>query len=361
MTRKWPTGLDDATEQRPPAPMVRGVVVAVYFSDGQEDRAVSARQRDPKFANYGVRNVAVDVLTYGGRFRTPLCKVPIVPRRHGLNDYEGLWIPRAATVDLATGGAPILKATDGFTTSDPRDLDGDHVLVEFLENDTSQPFIRDELPHPRAKYVQVKSAGDAVESRFRGVVTRIDTDGNVLLDTTKANSGAIAPGPGPTAGDETPAADNAHGKVTLRMNANAPFVLEGVAAGGGGEKFKVEIDPAAKVFRVRLDNGASLELTNNAGAAITILGDGAIKATREDLLNTLWGQLKGYLDAHTHPETALRAALSAAGLDPTLVGLAPVAAASLNTAGLSPPTPPAVPAPAWNPAIGSNKLKFPAG
>lgn len=360
MTRKWPFGLDDSTAPSQAAPVVRGVVVAVYFSDGQQDREAAVRQRDPKGAGYPIRHVAADVLTYGGRFRTFLAKVPIVPRRHALNDYDGLWIPRAATVDLATGGAPILRTTDGVV-SDPRDLDGDHVLVEFLENDPSQPFIRDELPHPRAKYVQVKAAGDAVESRFRGVVTRIDTDGNVVLDTTRANSGAVAPGPGPTAGDETPAADAAHGRVTLRMNAAAPFTLEGVAAGGGGETFKIDIDPATKRFRLRLDAGAALEITDRDGNAVAVVGDGAIKAVREDLLNTLWGQLKTHIDGHTHAEAALRAALNAAGVDPTLVSLAPLAAASLVTAALTVPTAPSTPAPAWDAAIGSNKLKFPAG
>lgn len=338
MTRKWPFGLDDSTAPSQAAPVVRGVVVAVYFSDGQQDREAAVRQRDPKGAGYPIRHVAADVLTYGGRFRAFLAKVPIVPRRHALNDYDGLWIPRAATVDLATGGAPILRTTDGVV-SDPRDLDGDHVLVEFLENDPSQPFIRDELPHPRAKYVQVKAAGDAVESRFRGVITRIDTDGNVVLDTTRANSGAVAPGPGPTAGDETPAADAAHGRVTLRMNAAAPFTLEGVDTGGGGETFKVDIDPAAKRFRLRLDAGAALEITDKDGNAVAIVGDGAIKAAREDLLNALWGQLKATFDAHTHAVATTGTAAAQTG----------TAAATLT------------PAPAWDAAIGSNKLKFPAG
>jgi hypothetical protein len=334
-------------------PVVRGVVVAVYFSDGQQERVEAVRQQDPKF--YGMKSVAVDVLTYGGRFRSYLQKVVVVPRRHALNDYDGLWIPRAATIDLSTGDAPIYDNKDG-TPSDPRDLDGDHVLVEFLENDPRQPFIRDELPHPRTNYTQVKAAGDAVESRFRGVVTRIDTDGNVTLDTTKANSGAVN-----AQGAETSALDATHGKVTVRMGRLATFTLIGLDDAGGAETFKVDIDPAAKKFRIRLDAGAALDLTDKDGNTVTLLGNATVKAVREDLLNTLWGQLKVYLDAHVHPEAALRAALGVAGVDPTLVGLAPLAAAGLVTASASPPTPPAAPAPAWDPAIGSNKLKFPAG
>jgi len=336
-------------------PVVRGVVIGVYFADEQEERAIAMRQRDPKFADYGVKSVAVDVLTYGGRFRAQLQKVPVVPRRHAVNDYAGLWIPRAATKDLSTGQPPVLEQGAG-NLSDPRDLDGDHVLVEFVENDPTQPFIRDELPHPRASYTQTFVRGEAVESRFRGVVTRIDKDGNISLDTTLANSGVTN-----AQGAETPALDTTHGKLTITMNHNAPFVLVGVNASGGAEKFKVDIDPAAKKLRIRLDNGIALDLTDKDGNTVTLLGSAAIKATREDLLNTLWGQLKLYLDAHVHPEAALRAALGVAGADPTLVGLAPLAAGGLLTASTTPPTPPAAPAPAWDPAIGSNKLKFPAG
>jgi hypothetical protein len=283
----------------PSCPAVRGVVVGgPYFADDQAEREAAARQRDPNF--YQVTTVAADVLTYGARFRAFLAKVPIVPQRHALNDYTGLWIPRAASKDLRTGTGPILSRDDG-TPSDPKDLDGDHVLVEFLENDTTMPFIRSELPHPRTNYRQLHAAGDAVESRFRGVVTRIDKDGNVTVDTTKANSGAID-----SNGAEMPALDANHGTVMVRMNHNAPFVLEGLDADGGNEKFKLEIDPAAKVFRVRLDNGLSLEITDKDGAAILQLGDGIVNAAIFQNLEawwngTAWPAIQASFDAHVHP------------------------------------------------------------
>lgn len=298
--RAMPSGLGNPKSFS--TPVVRGVVVAVYFSDDQAERVDALKQQDPKF--YGMKSVAADVLTYGGRFRSYLQKVVVVPRRHALNDYEGLWIPRAATVDLSTGGAPIYNNKDGVP-SDPRDLDGDHVLVEFFENDPRQPFIRDELPHPRTKYTQLKAAGDAVESRFRGVVSRIDKDGNVTLDTTKANSGAINPTSSPP-GEETPALDATHGKVTVTMNHLAPFTLVGLDDAGGAEKFKVEIDPAAKKFRVRLDNGLSLEITDKDGAAILQLGDGTVNAAIFQHLEswwntTAWPSIQASFDAHIHP------------------------------------------------------------
>ena len=325
----------------PACPSVRGVVVGgPYFADDQAEREAAARQRDPSF--YQVTTVAVDVLTYGSRFRTFLAKVPIVPQRHALNDYTSLWIPRVSSTDLRTGAAPVLSRADG-TPSDPKDLDGDHVLVEFLENDTAQPYIRSELPHPRTAYRQLHAAGDAVESRFRGVVTRIDKDGNVLVDTTKANSGAIT-----AQGAETPALDAGHGKVTLRMGHNAPFVLEGVDADGGAQKFKVEIDPAAKKFRVRLDNGLSLEITDKDANAILQLGGGAVNAAIYQHLETWWNTvawpaIQIAFDTHVH----------ASAMGPTAVPV-PLMGVSTPTAGTLAGTPSGA-------SIKANKVKITDG
>lgn len=319
--RRHPNGVADSIPSYV-APTVRGVVVAVYFADGQEERAVAMRQRDPKF--YGVKGVAVDVLTYGGRFRSFLQKVLVVQSRHALNDYKDLWIPRSSTKDLSTGLPPVLELGAG-ATSDPRDLDGDHVLVEFLENDPSQPFIRDTVPHPRASYTQLKAAGDAVESRFRGVVTRIDTDGNITVDTTAANSGGIS-----ATGAETPALDAGHGKLTVRMNHNAPFVLEGVDTAGAGQTFKIEIDPAAQRFRLRLGNGASLDIVGKDLTAIATIGNGLVSAAIAEQLQALWG------DFVTWATTTLTV--------PT---------------GMGPSGPSTVPPPLWDAAINSAHLKLP--
>lgn len=246
--RVFPTGVFGSTEL-PPVPAVRGVVVGgPYFADDQAERETSSRQRDPNF--YQVTNVAVDVITYGGKFRSFLAKVPIVPQRHALNDYTGLWIPRAATMDLRTGGPAILTRDDG-TPSDPKDLDGDHVLVEFLELDPSMPFIRNQLPHPRTSYRQVRSSGPSLETRFRGVVVRVDEDGDVMLDTTRANGGDVVNDPSDAMhGQEPPSDDNAHGHVNVRVARDTSFNVVGVDSNGDNEAFRTAMSAGNTLLRL---------------------------------------------------------------------------------------------------------------
>jgi hypothetical protein len=111
---------------------------------------------------------------------------------------------------------------------------------------------------------------------------------------------------------------------------------------------------------IKLD-GATLTITGKDASTVTVLGDGAVKAAIADHLQVLWTTFKALYDAHLHPEVALRAGLATAGADPTLLSLAPLAAAGLATAAAAPPTPPAAPMNAWDANINSTKLRFPNG
>lgn len=328
-------------------PTIRGVVITTYFADDQGAHEAIARQADPTF--YGVKSVACDVLTYGSRFRAFLPKVPVVQARHGLNDYD-LWKPRGTQWDLggAVARTPVYSSQTGEPVSSPKDLDGDHVLVEFAEGDVSQPFIRSAIAHPRAQYRQTAALGDAREMRYRGVVVRIDNLGNVAIDTTHASAGRVDETGGGSAdvalrGEEVPAlqdaADAANGGISIRMNHNAPFVLEGVDLDGVGQKYRIELDPVAKKFLVRLDDGSSFDLTDKGPGAIAIIGNGAVKAAIADHLQSWYATaltgLKSYLDTHIH------------------------------STGMGPSGPPSAgtpfPAPGWDPSINSAHLKFPDG
>lgn len=313
-------------------PIVRGVVVATYFADQQLDREDEVKQRDPNFTGFEIKCVACDVLTYGPR-RAMLLRVPVAQQRHALNDYTGLWIPRAASRDMRTGGGAIRSKVEGSIVSDPKDLDGDHVLVEFLENDPAQPFIRSQLPHPRAQYRQLAAASDAHESRFRGVTTRIDKDGNVVVDTTKANSGGI----NATTGAETAAADSTHGKVTVNVNKNAETVIQGVDINGANPTYSLKLKPSGEL-EVKLNNGATLVLTGNGGSTVTTIGDGAKHVAIVEALKALYGDaatvgsIANFLATHVHSD----------GFGST-----------------GPPTTPTTPL--WDPGIESTRVKIPNG
>jgi hypothetical protein len=291
-----------------PPSVVRAVVISTYFADfadaGNDDAAEAFLLRDMNAPNAKIMAVSCDVLTYGSRFRAFMQRVPVAQQRHGLNDYSGLWIPRGTTTDLQTNQPYNLDGTKG-PVSDPRDLDGDHVLLEFFEGDTQQPFIRSAMPHPRSNFRQLAATGESHASRFRGVTTTVDKDGNVVVDTTRANSGAIDAN-----GAETPALDLAHGNVTLRMNHNAKLVVEGVNAAGGAQKFKIEVDPTGDgLITFRLGNGATFSLTKKDADAIAQLGTGTFNPAVFQHLktwweSTVWPTIRATFDAHIHPSGA---------------------------------------------------------
>lgn len=270
---------------------VRAVVIATFFAD--EDDRESAQ------GAYSPKNIVCDVLTYGGRYRSFLAKVPVVQHRHGLNDYTDLWIPRASTVDLSKAplAAPVLQRTEGETTVDPRDLDGDHVLVEFLENDPMQPIINGSLAHPRSNYRLVKSDGESRRSRFRGVETSIDSNGNVRIDTTGANDGTLNDD-----GTETAADDSTHGRITVLVGKHTTFDVQGT----DGTTQTYELALSDGQLEVRLQDGASMLLTGKDGSTNLIIGDGVMSAV-------LGERLQQYIDAlvlaqktfnatHVHPD-----------------------------------------------------------
>lgn len=332
---------------------VRGVVVATYVTDG--DNPYPSIDGAPIIAD--VTAVYCDVLCYTSMPASrafPLQRVLV--SQDGASMHEGrVWKPRAARLDMETG-------TLDPQTSDPRNLDGEHVLIGFIDNNLNMPIILRSITHPQtgrgneslteAGHRQKLKLVDGEPSfwKHRGSFFGVDDNGDFVVDTTRAHDGVYA-----TDGTEVPVG----GSVKVRVGSGEQLHVIGLDVSGANPLFELTL--VNNALTLQLQDGATLSLTGKDGAAVALLGDGAIKAVREDLLNTLWGAFKLLYDAHLHPETALRAALGVAGADPTLVSLAPLAAGALVTASTSPSTPPAAAMPAWDADIGSNKLKFPAG
>jgi hypothetical protein len=305
--------------------VIRGVVINVYYPEEETRPGIVGMARGAQ----KIQAIAVDVLTYGGRNRWWLRGIPVAQPRHALVDHD-LWVPRATTQNINTGESLRLPNTneadeDRLARADPRDLDGDHVLVEMLEGDAQQAFVRyDALPHPRADYRLERASNVVRRERVRGVVQTIDGSGNLTIDTTRANSGGLD-----AEGKETPALDGNHGRVDLLVNHNAEVNIRGVDDAGADEKFHLRIKDGELL--VRLANGQSLVIAGEGAGATLQLGDGLVAAVREDLLDALWGDLASWLATHTH----------ATGVGPS-----------------APPTE-ALTVPAWNPLIASTKLTFP--
>lgn len=318
--------------------LLRGVVIATYVTDADEHPQAEDDKGIP-LAIY------CDVLIY-----------PSIPyqRWFGLKnvlvtqDVAGvhrgkIWKPRAATIDLTKN-----YVDSGATINNPAYLDGDHVLIGFLNDSLDQPVILRALPHPMidlgredkeplGRRMKLKKVdGDPDFWRHHGIFGGVDNDGNYILDSRFANNGELD-----DEGKEPDPPTDGKGTFEFRLPQDAKFniVLYDMADPDGPvEVLHVTFqkdqgildikDPAGK-FNVKVEDGECLTIEGKDGDAKLTLGDGAVKATIADHMEALWGTQKGWIEGHTHPS----------GTGPT-------------------GTPIQAPATAWDPNINSQKLTF---
>jgi hypothetical protein len=153
--------------------ITRGVVLATYSADEDTRNGWTSKQK----------SVLCDVRTYG-RYSRFLDKVPMLQTGHGLWDTD-IRIPRSSrgtTTGADLVGQPVPgEAQKGPTPADI--LDGDHVLIGFLDNDPTQavvlPFC---LPHPNSNYRPTASEGHIRRIRHQGTLFEIDREGNLTID-----------------------------------------------------------------------------------------------------------------------------------------------------------------------------------
>jgi hypothetical protein len=155
--------------------ITRGVILQTYYAD-EDDRNgwVKGLQR----------SMLSDVRTYG-RYSRTLTRVPHAQRTHGLFD-EDFRTPRSSTQNI--NGGDLLSEPSGSKGPTSADkIDGDHVLIGFLDNDPMQPVILPfSLPHPSAAYTPQKADGRVKRMRHSGVLMEWDSVGNFTLDARGA-------------------------------------------------------------------------------------------------------------------------------------------------------------------------------
>ena len=178
--------------------ITRAVVLQTYYP---------AEDERPVFASFSQKCVLCDVRTYG-RYSREFSKVPVLQNVHGLFD-EDIYIPRPSTQDIEGGDWRGIGSSSGTPTA-AENLDGDHVLLGFLENDPAQPVILPyQLAHPNSRYAPQAADGRVRRFRFNGVVIAWDKDSNLTIDATEASNAAL----GDKGAEQS--ASGVGGKITL--------------------------------------------------------------------------------------------------------------------------------------------------
>jgi hypothetical protein len=290
--------------------LLRGVVVVTYVFDDPGHPEVDLDDRATVYCDCVVfTNIP------GSRWH--LLPSVLVSQDHGGIHRGRVWKPRAASLDITGSAVDMNKATN------PANLDGDHVLIGFLNDNLNEPVILKGLPHPAADTGQADedaghrlrlkvADGDPDFWKHRGAFYGISDDGDFVADLTQAYATDI----GADGKQPTPPADGTTGNYKVKL-------------------------PAASKLTVEIAGGDSLELDLKDANAKLTLGDGtksvAVAEWLDALYTTAISGIKAVFDAHVHT--------SAAPGSPTG----------------TPVLPPAVPVtfPAWNTKIVSNKAKIP--
>ena len=255
----------------------RAVVIETYVSD-------SDGRSDLGFA------VEADVVLV--RSGAKLTRVPIMSRI-GRNDASP-WVPRKTTRTLSNNQPlnidAVLSRRGTFlglaTVLD--DVDGDVVLVDFLEGDFRFPIVTGAYPHSQSRREVIEGVGWEEGNggsergtphdqehylRHAGVELRVSDAGDVLLDTVGATDDKV---------DEDPA--SGRGQVRIRVKES--------------ERFTVEMD-GVDVLEVWKDGGqVRVDLGEGADERI-VLGDSfrTFYNTEIDKVNTFWS---AKFNTHTH-------------------------------------------------------------
>lgn len=306
----------------PPSSMgllLRGVVVATYVTDDAKN-AYNTVKTTP----YAV---FCDVLCYGpgaGGTQTLITNALVSQDRAGIQSGD-VWHPRAASID--TSGQPLSLAYSNLMA-----LDGDHVLIGFIDGTYQSPVILRCLPHPQADTGQ-SAAEPADGQRVRlkltdgspdlrktlGVVTGVDKSANVVMRTLYANDGSLTAKGAPPA----PPATSDVGNIVMQMHKRAQRLTQLLDMDSPAAPVEVlrEVVQASLVqlqfltesahFVVQDSGGNTLEAKGSGHTATLQVGEGLKHVALGEYLLALYDQLAIQFNTHVHG-TSLGPSISAA-------------------------------------------------
>ncbi|OGO08148.1 MAG: hypothetical protein A2Y61_00240 [Chloroflexi bacterium RBG_13_60_13] len=281
--------------------LLRGVVRATYVSNDPGHPLANNGANPPKA-------IYCDVLVYpsmAGQRWFGLTHVLVSQPTGGMHRGR-IWKPRATTANL--------DKQELDQTSNPAAMDGDHVLIGFLNDSFDQPIILRGLPHPATdtgqaegqnpvgrRMILVDGDYDPDFIKHHGVFRGVDNDGNFIVDTTWANDGKFQTDPSRLGHEADPPTDG-KGSQTFRLPQDALYgiaLFDMTDPSAPTEVMSFTIDKAKVVTKIAQNNCLWIE-GDLAGAKLT-LGDGVVKVAVADHLEALYGLLKTAYDSHKHP------------------------------------------------------------
>ena len=176
-----------------------GVVTATYVIDDPHHPYAS-----DSTANNGAVAVAVycDVLIYsniaGIRYKF-LPRVLVSQERGGIHDGE-VWKPKATQFSINDGAAVPTDSGGLAKGMNPGLMDGDHVMVGFLNNSLNEPVVIRAIPHPSAdegnldleagqrKRLKVAD-GDPRFIKHHGAYFGVEDAGDYIVNTLGSHDG----------------------------------------------------------------------------------------------------------------------------------------------------------------------------
>lgn len=174
--------------------LLRGVVVATYVTDDPDHPEAADGDNDQRIPTA----VYCDVLCYTNipGLRYVALKQVLVAQGHGGLHDGRIWLPKAATVDITGDSLDV----DGPT--EVGNMDGDHVLIGFLEGNPNEPIILGGVPHPSrdvgneenptGRRLRLKlEDGNPNLVKHHGTFHGVETNGDWICDTTFANDGTL--------------------------------------------------------------------------------------------------------------------------------------------------------------------------
>jgi len=274
---------------------VRGIVTTTYVLDDPDHPQVS---NDP---------VAVycDVLIYAsisGMQQRLIKSALVLQERLGMHTGR-IWKPKAASLDSIKNIMNFEKGTNLAS------VNGDHVLVGFMDNSFNFPVILGSIPHPSSDIGNEQNAsghrlrmtqvdGDPDFWKHHGTYFGVEDNGDYTVDSTFANNGVLAE-------DGKEAAPPTDGKGSQRFKLAQDSEHEIALYDMSTPTSPVEvlrITATKDTWEIHFAQGNSLKVELKDADTKLTLGDGAVAAVIYQALETFWNNtFKGWETGHTHP------------------------------------------------------------